>query len=104
MATGKALDGNPHVAPFSRWLIAGLAALSLPAGADQEYHYIVTPPTVTDTSVSANSDASVLDLAFANMGEGPMAAAFNSLTRTAAASEGIALKTTPPRGLVLVLH
>jgi hypothetical protein len=88
----------------SRWLIAGLTALSLSAGADQEYQYIVTPPTVVDTSVSADSPASALDLAFANRGEGAMSAAFDSVTRTAAAAGGIALKTTPPRGVILVVH
>ncbi len=86
-----------------RMIVAALTPV-LAAVADEPYQYIVTAPTTTDTSVSSASSASSLDLLFANRGEWTFSASFSSLTRTADASAGIALKTTEPQGLYIILH
>ena len=86
-----------------RMMVVALA-LALAAIADEPYQYIVTAPTVSDTSVSSASSASSLDLLFTNRGEGTFSASFSSLTRTADVSAGTALNTTEPQGLFIIIH
>lgn len=86
-----------------RMMVVALAP-ALAAVADGPYQYIVTAPTVSDTSVSSASSASSLDLLFTNRGAWTFSASFSSLTRTADASEGTALNTNEPQGLYLVIR